>query len=143
MDECLFTIEDNNLPLCTMKEMVTVLTCTYPQDCAIAKALLESFGIIVFVKNEFSIQIAPLYSKALGGIELQVLSNDYKVAVDILKEHHLMPKQSAQSQSPIYKKISNITSKWPLFKNLNTDNRFLLFMVLSVTIIVLLFYLLM
>lgn len=120
--------------------MVTVLTCTYPQDCAIAKALLESFGIFVFVKNEFSVQVAPLYSKALGGIELQVLSNDYKVAIDILKEHQLMPKQSAQSQSPVFRKISDLTSNWPLLKKMNSDSRFLLLMVLFVTFIVLLFY---
>lgn len=123
-----------------MKEMVTILTCNYPQECAVAKALLESFGIIVFVKNEFSIQVAPLYSKALGGIELQVLSNDYNVALDILKEHHLMPKQSAQTQSLLYTKITEITAKWAVFKKLNTESRFLLFLILSVTIIVLVAY---
>ncbi|HEY1046731.1 MAG TPA: DUF2007 domain-containing protein [Bacteroidia bacterium] len=123
-----------------MKEMVTVLTCNYPQECAVAKALLESFGIFVFVKNEFSIQVAPLYSKAMGGIELQVLSNDYNVALDILKEHQLMPKQSAQTQSPFYKKIIEVTANWVVFKKMNTENRFLLFLIISVIIVVLLAY---
>jgi hypothetical protein len=67
-----------------MDNPVTIRTYTYPTDAAIMRSRLESEGIECFLKNELSIQINPLYSNALGGVELQVDETDLDRAQEIL-----------------------------------------------------------
>ncbi len=48
--------------------------------------MLEDVGIPVFVKDEFTILMNPLFSNAVGGIKLQVLEEDLEKASEVLKD---------------------------------------------------------
>jgi len=56
------------------------------QDAYLAKGKLESEGIKVFLKNEYTIGVQWLYSGALGGVKLDVPKSQAQQALDILRE---------------------------------------------------------
>jgi len=69
-----------------MNDWTTVLIFTYPQDAYIVKGALEANGITTFLKDELVSQIQSIYSGAIGGAKLQVLSSEYEQACEILRE---------------------------------------------------------
>lgn len=69
-----------------MSRFVTVATFTYAHESMIAKAMLESNGILCFVRDEHTMYIQPFFSATGGGIKLQVNSEDEEDARQILNE---------------------------------------------------------
>jgi hypothetical protein len=69
-----------------MPDFVFVTTLNSIQDLYIAKPLLESEGIIFYIKNENMLQMNPLYSNATGGLDVMVATADAPRANDILTE---------------------------------------------------------
>jgi len=69
-----------------LEKFVTVLTFTYPHEAAVIKSRLESEGIICFLQDEFTAQINPFYSNAIGGVKLQVGESDLEETLEILKK---------------------------------------------------------
>jgi Zn finger protein HypA/HybF involved in hydrogenase expression len=65
---------------------ITVLTATYGYEIAVIQSRLESEGITCFIKDEFTVQVNPFYSNAIGGVKLQVKESDLNQAIEILKE---------------------------------------------------------
>ncbi len=70
-----------------MDSLVTVRTFTYAHEAAVAKSLLRAEEIFCFLKDELTIQANPFYSNALGGVKLQVRTQDAARATDILKTY--------------------------------------------------------
>jgi Zn finger protein HypA/HybF involved in hydrogenase expression len=68
------------------EKFVTVLTFTFVHEVAIVRSRLESEGILCFVQDELTAQVAPFYSGAIGGVKLQVRESDLNQAIEILKE---------------------------------------------------------
>jgi hypothetical protein len=68
----------------TFQQWVTIQTFTYPQDAYIIQGALEAQGISTFIKNELTIQVDNFLSNAMGGIQLQVLEEQYKEAKEFL-----------------------------------------------------------
>jgi len=68
------------------ENLVTVVSFVYPHELGIPQSLLESEGIECFVRDEFTVNVHPFYSNAIGGIKLQVRENDAQRAMDILIE---------------------------------------------------------
>ena len=66
--------------------LITLRTFEYPLEITLLKSMLEDSGIPVFVKDEFTILMNPLYSNAIGGIKLQVLEDDIEKATEVLKD---------------------------------------------------------
>lgn len=66
--------------------LVTVMSFYLPQDAYMARNLLESENIEVFLQNELTIQENNLYSNAVGGVNLQVMNTDAEKAVKLLTE---------------------------------------------------------
>ena len=52
--------------------LVTLATFSTPIDANMAKSVLESAGIPVFIADEYTIGMNWLYSNALGGVKVQV-----------------------------------------------------------------------
>jgi hypothetical protein len=67
--------------------LITLRTFEYPLEITLLKSMLEDSGIPVFVKDEFTILMNPLYSNAIGGIKLQVLEEDIEKATEVLKDY--------------------------------------------------------
>lgn len=70
-----------------MAKLVTVGTFTSPIDAHLAKGRLEAEGISAFVAHEHHIWANWVLSHALGGVKLQVVSENAAKAQAILKEH--------------------------------------------------------
>ena len=79
------------------EKFITVLTVTFPHEVAVIRGRLEAEGITCFVKDELTVQVNPFYSNAIGGVKLQVLENDLKQAVEILKETGYIKEESLQT----------------------------------------------
>lgn len=78
-----------------MSKWITILTFTYPHEAHLVKTKLASEGIETFMKDELTAQVNNFYSNAIGGVKLQVRSEDYDDAFRILsvlgyikEEHH-------------------------------------------------------
>jgi len=69
-----------------MEEWIKIQEFSYAQDAYMAKALLESEEIHVFLKDEVSSQVFSLFSNIIGGIKLLVPTEEAERAFHILKE---------------------------------------------------------
>jgi predicted RNA-binding Zn-ribbon protein involved in translation (DUF1610 family) len=58
----------------------------YSSEAIIFKGKLESEGIQVFMRDNYTVDANPLYSNAIGGVKLFVNSNDYLKAKDIISQ---------------------------------------------------------
>src|SRR5512133_175825 len=66
------------------EEMVTVAIFVSPFEAGMARSELESFGIPVFVADEFTIGANHFYSNALGGVKVNVPASYAEEARQIL-----------------------------------------------------------
>jgi Putative prokaryotic signal transducing protein len=69
-----------------MDRFVTIATYNYAYETIIPKAILESEGILCFVRDEHTMYIQPFFSSTGGGIKLQVASEDAEDALKIIQE---------------------------------------------------------
>jgi len=84
-------------------KLVTIATFSTPFDANMAKSVLESAGIPVFVADEFTIGMNWLYSNALGGVKVQVPESVACEARGILalqSEQHSTDESSAIDTCP-------------------------------------------
>ncbi len=68
------------------EKFVTIASFDYPADVQILKGKLESEDIPVFLRNENTLNSDPLISNAIGGVKLQVYSEDRERAMEIYDE---------------------------------------------------------
>ena len=68
------------------EKLITVLTVAYIHEMAVIRSILEAEGIFYFVKDEFTVQVAPHFSNMIGGARLQVLEKDLSQVNEILEE---------------------------------------------------------
>jgi hypothetical protein len=66
--------------------LVTIRSFEYPLEVTLLKGMLEEVGIPVYIKDEFTILMNPLYSNAIGGIKVQVLEEDVEKAMQVLQD---------------------------------------------------------
>jgi DNA-directed RNA polymerase subunit RPC12/RpoP len=83
------------------EKFVTVLTFTFVHEVAVIRGRLEAEGIICFVKDEFTVQVQPFYSNAIGGVKLQVRENDLNQAIEILKETGYIKEEELQASQEL------------------------------------------
>lgn len=69
-----------------MNNFVTLLTFTLPHEAYPVKALLESQGIEVFIRDEITAQVNNFISNAIGGVKLDVREEDYKQAMEVVRK---------------------------------------------------------
>lgn len=62
---------------------VTIAAFEYVADVQILKGKLESEGIMVFLRDENTLNSDPLISNAIGGVKLQVYTSDKEKALKI------------------------------------------------------------
>lgn len=63
----------------------TIAKFQYSSEAEIVKGRLEADGIEVFLSDDLTIGANPLFSNAIGGVKLKVLSSQAEEAEDILK----------------------------------------------------------
>ena len=67
-------------------ELVTIKIFNNPIDFHMAKSYLGSFQIDCFEKDEYINQVNPFFTNAVGGIKLQVPSDQVEEAIQLLIE---------------------------------------------------------
>ena len=65
------------------QEFYTLGAFEYVADVQVIKAKLESEGIKVFLRDEYTLNTDPLISSAIGGVKLQVYDSDKTRAMAI------------------------------------------------------------
>lgn len=68
------------------QKFYTLAAFDYPADVQILKGKLESEGIPVFLRDEYTLNSDPLISNAIGGVKVQVYSEDRERALEIYDE---------------------------------------------------------
>ena len=58
----------------------------YSSEAIIFKGKLESEGLEVFMRDNFTVEANPLYSNAVGGVKLFVYQKDYLKAKEIISQ---------------------------------------------------------
>lgn len=72
----------------------------YSSEAIIFKGKLESEGIEVYMKDNYTIEANPLYSNAVGGVKLLVSKKDYTKAMEIISQ---VSKYSLDDESQLMK----------------------------------------
>ncbi len=78
-------LPDYYTPLAPGEDLVTVATFSYPIEAYLAKTKLDWEEIPCFVADDRLITWNWLYSRAIGGVRLQVKSGDWETALDVLE----------------------------------------------------------
>lgn len=104
---------------------ITIKTASYPTELYTCKSLLESEGIQCFIRNENTLQMAPFYSNALGGVQLQVDEEDALHAIEILKEAGQLNEQEFEP-SDFWKNTNLLTRDLPFMKKLPVELRLII-----------------
>ncbi len=70
-----------------MNTFKTVAVYAYPADAAVMKAKLESEGVHVLLRDEFTVGVDPFATQAIGGVKMDVHKEDYVKALGIIEMH--------------------------------------------------------
>ncbi len=122
-----------------MENWITVATFTYPTEVALIKSYLEAEGIEFNMKDELAIQADNFMSNAIGGVKLQVTSEDLERVKQIVIEFGFTPDQDFVP-SPFWTKFDEVTSKIPFVRMLKVEARFTVISAVSLLLLVSLIY---
>ncbi len=122
-----------------MENWITVATFTYPTEVALIKSYLEAEGIEFNMKDELAIQADNFMSNAIGGVKLQVTSEDLERVKQIVIEFGFTPDQEFVP-SPFWTKFDEVTSKIPFVRMLKVEARFTVISAVSLLLLVSLIY---
>ena len=67
---------------------VIIATFQYSQDAQVIASKLESRGISIFLEDEFTVDVDPFASNAIGGVKLKVPAGKKDEARAIVAESH-------------------------------------------------------
>ncbi len=70
----------------TQNDLVTIATFTYPHEARMILGRLEAEGITCCLENENIVTANPLYSNAVGGVQIRVKKEDEERALAIIAE---------------------------------------------------------
>ena len=102
-----------------MNKFVKIIAFTYPHETHLAKGLLESSGINVIIKDEYTVQVNHFHSNAIGGVKLLVEETDVEDALSILKEGEYIKPQYEKSKIKLKKFTSEYKEKCPYCESTN------------------------
>lgn len=71
-----------------MGKFKTVAVYSFPAQAAVMKSKLESEGIEVVLRDEFTVAVDPFATQAIGGIKMDVYVEDYVKALGIIELHN-------------------------------------------------------
>ena len=126
-----------------MEKWVTILTFKHSAEAHLIKTKLESQGIRVFLKNEYTAQLVPHASEPASPIKMRILESDVDEAVKILKEGgHLSVEKEERPRSALIRSIDVVTGTIPGFRNQPLKLRVILAVAIVLVILVVIYSLL-
>lgn len=67
---------------------ITIAIFQYSQEAHVFRSKLEAHNIKVHLDDEFTVDVDPFVSNAIGGVKLRVLMEDQEAAESLLRETH-------------------------------------------------------
>ncbi len=123
-----------------MEKWVTILTFKHAAEAHLIKTKLESQGIHVFLKNEYTAQLAPYASEPASPIKMRIHESDVDEAVRILKEGgHLSVEQSKPPRSALISSIDRLTAKIPGLRDQPLQLRVIIAVAVGLVILVVIY----
>ena len=109
------------------EKFFTVASFEFPADVQILKGRLESEGIAVFLRDENTLNSDPIISNAIGGVKLQVYTEDKDKAMAIYDEIRayavgddgraiVCPNCKAKKSEVYYKRQGLLNKLFPFFE---------------------------
>jgi len=109
------------------QKFFTIAAFEYPADVQILKGRLESEGIPVFLRDENTLNSDPIISNAIGGVKLQVYTEDTEKALAIYNEIRayalnddgnpvICPNCKAQKSEVYYERKGLFNKLFPFFE---------------------------
>ncbi|MFN3916482.1 MAG: hypothetical protein ACK4K0_01960 [Flavobacteriales bacterium] len=118
-----------------MSNWVTIQTYTFPQEAYMIRALLETEGFPVFLKDELTVQVQNFYSIAVGGIKLQVRAEDVSAATLFLQESGNWVEDSLPDTIHFMRLADIYTSRVPLLGKIRIELRLMILVVLALLLL--------
>jgi len=118
---------------------VTIASFNNIHDLYPLKVNLEHNGIQCFIKDEFSVQVAPYLSNAIGGIKLQVPEEEVEKALEILREAGYENKEEYNEPAKFAGRFEEMTAKIPILNKLGLLSRFFILLILLAILLKFLF----
>lgn len=97
-------VEEEQEEIVLDSPLVIIATFGDVHSAYLAKSLIESAGIPVFLRDEHLVSIQPFYSLAVGGVKLAVPKSQAETALEFL--------QSEQSEAPLPPEQDNDRSEF-------------------------------
>lgn len=127
------------LPICQsliltilMEDWITIRSFAFVTDLILIQGKLESEEIEYRLLDEFTVQVDPLVSPAVGGVKLQVKEADIERAREILVDFGYLPsKPPAPSKLHLF--TERITKNIPYLNRVEVDHR--LFIIVAAIVI--------
>jgi hypothetical protein len=114
---------------------ITIMTFTHPSELLILRGKLESEGIECQALDEFTTQVNPLYSNAIGGVKLQVKESDLPRTIEILKEGGYIKEEDLHPPSTSTGGSKHVLN-FPLIKNWRAKLRLAIIITVSCMLLI-------
>jgi ABC-type uncharacterized transport system permease subunit len=105
-----------------------------------AQSKLEAEGIIVFLKDELTVQSHNFLSNAVGGVKLQVLVSDIDEAQMILESIGIKIPDNNQEESGMLKWSEKYLDQLPYFKKWPTEVKLIFYVAIIMAFIALIVF---
>jgi hypothetical protein len=114
---------------------MTILKVDLPVDAQLIRSILEMEGIDAAIPDEYTADVAPFYSQAIGGIRIQVSAKDFDQAHAILTENGYLKAEST-AENKVLKWINQKTLQLPIIKYWRSEVRVLTFVIVILALII-------
>jgi hypothetical protein len=118
-----------------VNKWITIIKVDLPVDAQLIRSILEMEGIDASIPDEYTADVAPFYSQAIGGIRIQVTAEDFDQAYSILTENGYL-KAEPTAENKVLKWINQKTLQLPLIKHWRSEVRILIFSITVLALII-------
>jgi hypothetical protein len=118
-----------------VNKWITIITVDLPVDAQLIRSILEMEGIDASIPDEYTTDVAPFYSQAIGGIRVLVAAQDFNQAHSILTENGYLKAESTR-ENKVLNWINKKTLKLPIIKHWRSEVRILSFVIAVLALII-------
>lgn len=106
-----------------MKNWIEIISFTHPHEAHLAKNFLESSGVEVEIKDEFTVQVYGFLSNAIGGVKLFVEEDNAKEALSLLESGGYIEKKETEANTQIETFSADQKDTCPYCNSTNTSQK--------------------
>jgi hypothetical protein len=121
-----------------MSDLVSICSFRFSSEAHVAQEIFENEGIRTYLKDELTSQLGIYYSAPVGGIKLQVSSDDLEKALEICREQgYVTDFDPVEDKNNLFAFVPDFinwfnakTSGIPLLNRLQLFGRLVIFLIL-------------